>query len=41
MTEKEIRNSREKEEANRKIALLELENKFLKSEKSLPPDRKK
>ncbi len=33
----EIRNAREKEAANRKIELLELENKFLKSEKSLPP----
>ncbi|MDQ3321326.1 MAG: hypothetical protein M3525_02530 [Acidobacteriota bacterium] len=35
--EKEIQNVREKEAANRRIELLELENKFLKSEKSLPP----
>ena len=31
----------EKEAANRRIALLELENKFLKSEKSLPSGEKK
>ncbi len=41
ITEKEIRNSHEKEEANRKIAILELENKFLKSEKSLPAGKEK
>lgn len=31
----------EKEEANRKIALLELENKFLKTGKSLPSGKEK
>ena len=36
MTEKVIENVREKEAAERKIALLELENKFLKSNKNLP-----
>lgn len=41
MVEREIQNVHEKEAANRKIALLELENKFLKSEKSLPSGEEK
>lgn len=37
----EVRNVCEKEAANRKIALLELENKFLKTGKSLPSGKEK
>jgi hypothetical protein len=33
MVEREIQNMREKEATERKIALLELENKFLKSQR--------
>jgi hypothetical protein len=39
MVEREIQNTREKEATERKIALLEIENKFLKSQQALPPGK--
>ncbi|CAN5593072.1 hypothetical protein BH24ACI2_BH24ACI2_04070 [soil metagenome] len=41
LVKEEIWEFHEKEAANRKIALLELENKFLKTGKSLPPGKEK
>ncbi len=41
MVKEEMQKGNEKEAAERKIALLELENKFLQQNRTLPPAKKK